>query len=136
MHVVGAYWILVMSKYSHFLKVTCSFFLFTRSAGTHGSAITLKSNYFKFTDMTDWCVYQYRVDFAPEEDRTFVRKGLVKLHRKTIGAYIFDGTVLYTSNRLPEVSDADDFVFTFSIICNKSNRFILENGVPVNPTIG
>lgn len=52
---------------------------------------------------TDWCLYQYRVDFAPNEDRTVVRKGLLRLHKAALGAYIFDGTVLYTSNRLPEV---------------------------------
>lgn len=53
---------------------------------------------------TDWALYQYHVDFAPEEDRTVVRKGLLKLHQKSIGAYIFDGTLMYTSHRLTDVS--------------------------------
>lgn len=65
----------------------------------------LKSNYFKLLKATDWAINQYHVDFAPEEDRTAVRKGLLKLHAKNIGAYIFDGTVLYTTRRLPEVGD-------------------------------
>lgn len=64
----------------------------------------LQANYFQLITTPDWCIYQYRVDFAPEEDRTSVRKGLLRLHREKIGAYIFDGTVLYSSNRLPEVS--------------------------------
>lgn len=49
----------------------------------------------------DWNVFQYRVDFAPEEDRTFQRKRLVREATKDILAgYLFDGTVLYTPNRL------------------------------------
>ncbi|KAG7210785.1 hypothetical protein KM043_012278 [Ampulex compressa] len=70
--------------------------------GMAGSGVLLQSNYFKLLSMPDWCLYQYRVDFAPEEDRTAVRKGLLRLHKETLGAYIFDGTVLYTSNRLKE----------------------------------
>lgn len=63
----------------------------------------LQANYFKLLTSTDWCLYQYRVDFAPEEDRTIVRKGLLRLHRKTLGAYVFDGTVLYSSRHIPDV---------------------------------
>lgn len=53
---------------------------------------------------TDWALFQYHVDFSPEEDRTVVRKGLLKLHQKSLGAYIFDGTLMYTSRRLSDVS--------------------------------
>lgn len=70
--------------------------------GTSGQAIIVKANYFTLLKATDWAIHQYRVDFAPEEDRTAVRKGLLKLHHKAIGAYIFDGTVMYTSRRLPD----------------------------------
>lgn len=91
-------------------KLPVRSFLFTQSAGHTGSTIDIKANYFKLKSHTDWCVYQYRVDFAPEEDRTFIRKALLKLHREKIGAYIFDGTVLYTSNGLGDVSGAGDFV--------------------------
>ncbi|XP_033215662.1 piwi-like protein Siwi [Belonocnema kinseyi] len=69
--------------------------------GTYGTKIELQSNYFQMITK-NWCLYQYRVDFSPEEDRTFVRKGLLRIHHETIGAYIFDGTVLFTSSRLPE----------------------------------
>jgi len=72
--------------------------------GNSGNRIVLQANYFKLLKETDWAIHQYRVDFAPEEDRTAVRKGLLKLHRRSIGAYIFDGTVMYTSHRLPDVS--------------------------------
>lgn len=76
-------------------------------AGTSGRAVKLTSNYFKLETHTDWCLYQYRVDFAPAEDLTIVRKGLLKNHKEVLGGYIFDGTVLYTSHRLhPEVCDS------------------------------
>ncbi|KMQ97723.1 protein piwi [Lasius niger] len=70
--------------------------------GSSGTKIMLQANYFKLLKATDWAIHQYRVDFAPEEDRTAVRKGLLRLHQKSIGAYIFDGTVMYTSHRLPD----------------------------------
>ncbi|XP_076644828.1 aubergine isoform X1 [Halictus rubicundus] len=70
--------------------------------GTTGQPVNLQANYFKLLATTDWCLYQYRVDFAPEEDRTIVRKGLLRLHKESVGAYVFDGTVLYTSRRLPD----------------------------------
>ncbi|XP_025996030.2 piwi-like protein Siwi isoform X2 [Solenopsis invicta] len=75
--------------------------------GVSGDPKTLKVNYFKLLKATDWALYQYHVDFSPEEDRTVVRKGLLKLHQRSIGAYIFDGTVMYTSHRL-----SDRMVFT------------------------
>lgn len=71
--------------------------------GTTGTNVMLQANYFKLLATTDWCLYQYRVDFAPDEDRTAVRKGLLKLHREALGAYVFDGTVMYSSRRLPDV---------------------------------
>lgn len=70
--------------------------------GTTGTPVMLQANYFKLLTTTDWCLYQYRVDFAPEEDRTVVRKGMLRQHKESIGAYVFDGTVMYTSRRLPD----------------------------------
>ncbi|EFN83189.1 Protein piwi [Harpegnathos saltator] len=74
--------------------------------GTSGRRIILSSNYFKLHTeefASTWCLYKYRVDFEPEEDRTVVRKGMLKLHKERIGSYIFDGTVLYTTARLPDI---------------------------------
>ncbi|XP_003708345.1 aubergine isoform X2 [Megachile rotundata] len=73
--------------------------------GTSGPIIQLQSNYFKLLTTTNWCLYQYRVDFAPDEDRTVVRKGLLKLHKQKLGAYVFDGTVLYSSRRADDVEE-------------------------------
>lgn len=70
--------------------------------GTSGRSATLLTNHFKVPTVPDWCLYKYRVDFEPEETRTFIRKGLLRLHKEKVGAYIFDGTILYTSCRLPD----------------------------------
>jgi len=48
-------------------------------------------------------LYQYRVDIAPDEDRTQIRKALLREHREALGFYLFDGTVLFTPNRYPQV---------------------------------
>ncbi|XP_029174290.1 piwi-like protein Siwi [Nylanderia fulva] len=71
-------------------------------SGTSGRPIMLQSNHFKVPTVPNWSLYKYRVDFEPEESRTFIRKGLLKLHKERVGAYIFDGTVLYTSCRIPD----------------------------------
>ncbi|KAF2879557.1 hypothetical protein ILUMI_26606 [Ignelater luminosus] len=70
--------------------------------GTFGTPVRLSANYFKLLQQTNWCLYQYRVDVAPEEDRTIVKKALFRRAAagNNIAGYIFDGTVLYTSNRL------------------------------------
>ncbi|KAK2583778.1 hypothetical protein KPH14_009684 [Odynerus spinipes] len=89
--------------------------------GTTGQQVRLQANYFKLPSTTNWTLYQYRVDFAPEEDRTLVRKGLLRLHKEKLGAYIFDGTVLYTSHRLPDqlqllsTRSSDDAKITINI---------------------
>ncbi|XP_070167826.1 piwi-like protein Siwi [Polyergus mexicanus] len=70
--------------------------------GTSGKHIVLQTNHFKVPTVPDWCLYKYRVDFEPEETRTYIRKGLLRLHKEKVGAYIFDGTTLYTSCRLPD----------------------------------
>ncbi|XP_072749507.1 piwi-like protein Siwi [Anoplolepis gracilipes] len=70
--------------------------------GTSGTHVTLQTNHFRVPTVPNWCLYKYRVDFEPEETRTFIRKGLLKLHKEKVGAYIFDGTVLYTSRRLAD----------------------------------
>jgi len=75
--------------------------------------VTLQSNYFRLETHTDWCLYQYRVDFAPEEERTIVRKALLRNHRATLGGYIFDGTMLYSSVRFPQdVSKCHNYVIS------------------------
>jgi aubergine-like protein len=47
---------------------------------------------------------QYRVDFTPEIDHPGVKKALIRVHEQMIGKYIFDGTLLYNTTRLPQVT--------------------------------
>ena len=53
---------------------------------------------------TDWRLRQYRVDFKPDEDRTFIRKMLVRDVQNQLPKYMFDGTLLYTTTRLTSSS--------------------------------
>ncbi|KAB0805015.1 hypothetical protein PPYR_01985 [Photinus pyralis] len=69
--------------------------------GTHGNPVKLCANYFKLLQKPDWSLYQYRVDFSPEEDRTNVKKGQFRrATREVLTGYIFDGTVMFTPTRL------------------------------------
>jgi len=53
----------------------------------------------------NWCLYQYRVDFSPEEDRISTKRGLLGQHRERLGGYLFDGTMLFSGSRFdPAVS--------------------------------
>ncbi|XP_011881822.1 PREDICTED: protein aubergine isoform X2 [Vollenhovia emeryi] len=70
--------------------------------GTSGRSMWLQSNHFKLPQVPDWHLYKYRVDFDPDEERTHVRKGMLRLHKEKVGAYIFDGTLLYSACRLPD----------------------------------
>ncbi|KAK7794255.1 hypothetical protein R5R35_014662 [Gryllus longicercus] len=74
----------------------------TSKQGASGARIKLSANYFRLETHTDWRLYQYRVDFDPETDQTVVKKGLLRVHRESLGGYIFDGTVLFTSRLLSE----------------------------------
>jgi len=50
-------------------------------------------------------LYQYRVDFNPEEDRISTKRGLLAQHRDRLGGYLFDGTMLFSGSRFdPPVS--------------------------------
>ena len=68
--------------------------------GGNGEKVRLRANFFPVTTNQDWALENYRVDFEPEEDRTFIKKQLVRAHREVLGAYIFDGSNLYTSTPL------------------------------------
>lgn len=71
----------------------------------------LKANYFPITSYATWCLYQYRVNFDPEEDRTSTKKGLLSQHRERLGGYLFDGSMLFTGTRLiPDVSQYIKYV--------------------------
>lgn len=68
--------------------------------GTKGTMLKLVANYFPLKKVPDWSLRLYRVDIAPDEDRTSERKFLLKAHKDKLGGYLFDGTVLYTTRSL------------------------------------
>ncbi|XP_046962281.1 piwi-like protein Siwi [Vanessa cardui] len=72
----------------------------TSKKGSTGTPLDLSANYFTVETTPNWSLYQYHVDFSPEEDNTGIRKALLRVHAKTLGGYIFDGSALYTVSRL------------------------------------
>ncbi|XP_050528664.1 piwi-like protein Siwi [Daktulosphaira vitifoliae] len=76
--------------------------------GSSGTEVKLLANYFPITSYTTWCLYQYRVDFDPQEDRLSTKKGLLAQHKDRFGGYLFDGSMLFTSVKL----DPDTFDLT------------------------
>ncbi|XP_041985328.1 piwi-like protein Siwi [Aricia agestis] len=72
----------------------------TSKKGTTGKPVDLRANYFTVQSTPGWQLHQYHVDFSPEEDNTAIRKGLLRVHKNTLGGYLFDGAVLYTVNKL------------------------------------
>lgn len=69
--------------------------------GTAGTPVRLSANYFKLITHTDWCLYQYRVDFAPEEDRTRIKKMLyAQATKELLTGYVFDGSMMFSSQRI------------------------------------
>ncbi|ODN00102.1 Protein piwi [Orchesella cincta] len=64
--------------------------------GTSGVEVALVANFFKLVKLTDFGLFQYHLDFKPDEERTSIKKALVKRHEKVLGAFIFDGQSLFS----------------------------------------
>ncbi|XP_029341324.1 piwi-like protein Siwi [Acyrthosiphon pisum] len=70
------------------------------SLKTGGQEIQLITNHFQIsTTNPDWSLYQYQVDFNPVQDRINNQTGLLSAHEDLLGAYIFDGTLLFSSKK-------------------------------------
>ena len=119
--------------------------------GTGGSPLDVRSNYFQLVNKPDMHLLQYRVDFTPEVDHPGVKRALIRVHLQTLGKYIFDGTLLYNTIRLPQplellsrrTSDGSDVRITLnftneiqagdpvyvsvSSILHKIREFLLKN---------
>ena len=61
------------------------------------------SNYFRVEVGRRWHLFSYHVTFVPELENPAAARGLLRDHAAAFGRYIFDGTRLFTTNRLPEV---------------------------------
>ncbi|XP_043469025.1 piwi-like protein Siwi isoform X2 [Leptopilina heterotoma] len=76
----------------------------------YGALVQLETNYFQFNTKTNWSLHQYRVDFSPEEDRTFVKRRLFNRIPNTMFVpNIFDGSVLTT---IHEIKESMEFAVT------------------------
>lgn len=64
-----------------------------------GQPILLTANYFPITSYTNWCLYQYKVKFNPEENNISVKRGLLANHKNVLGPYIFDGDLMFSSTK-------------------------------------
>jgi hypothetical protein len=71
------------------------------------------------------------VDFAPDEEQTIVRKALLRNHRATLGGYIFDGTLLFSSVRFPQ--DVSKFHNYFICIISSEIIALLFYKLPLFP---
>jgi hypothetical protein len=60
--------------------------------GSSGQPINLLANYYSFTKKQERILLQYRVDLNIDEDRTFVRKAIVRRIKNLLPRYLFDGT--------------------------------------------
>ena len=68
--------------------------------GTSGQEIQLTANYFELEQRPDTKLFQYRVDFSLEEDRTFMKKALLRQHKDELPQYMFDGSIMLSFERL------------------------------------
>lgn len=80
----------------------------TNKRGSTGRRVNLAANYFRLVKAPKWNILQYRVDFSPDIELLHVRRALIREHREKIGGYIFDGTVLFVTRKLP--NDVMEFV--------------------------
>ncbi|KAJ3612198.1 hypothetical protein NHX12_020474 [Muraenolepis orangiensis] len=64
-------------------------------AGTSGSAIQLKANFFSIITRPQWVLYQYHVDYQPPMESRGLRAALLYPHDKVLGsARSFDGALI------------------------------------------
>jgi aubergine-like protein len=103
--------------------------------GKSGETINLITNYFTVQINKDpsggtWRLYQYRVDYEPEEDNKRLRKGLIKSVRNIIGPNVFDGQLMYISKPLKEEA------MELTVTSSRGNEFKLKIRLvkELNPT--
>jgi len=83
--------------------------------GKKGTVIPIKANYYEVKTAPTWALYEYRVDFTPMLDHTYIRKKLFKAVAKDSEkpmdfGYLFDGNKLYTPEVFGEGLDPNDGV--------------------------
>jgi len=102
--------------------------------GTKGTPIPLFGNYFGFQMRGDRLLLQYRVDINIDEDRTFARKSIVKRIKDKIPAYLFDGTIMHTMERIFPEADGKSKEFDSQTDDGQFCKVILKMVGEVQPT--
>jgi aubergine-like protein len=65
------------------------------------------TNYFRLTRGPQWKLHEYHVFCEPTVDKVPVKKAMLRKNQESLGAYIFDGTKMYTAH----VIDDNKLVF-------------------------
>lgn len=68
--------------------------------GKLGTPVILQTNYFKVIRQGDERLYLYRVDFTPPVETRKAQNSIMFTLKPQIGGYLFDGTQLFTRNKL------------------------------------
>ena len=102
--------------------------------GTKGTPIPLFGNYFGFQMRGDRLLLQYRVDINIDEDRTCARKSIVKRIKDKIPAYLFDGTIMHTMERIFPEADGKSKEFDSQTDDGQFCKVILKMVGEVQPT--
>uniref|UniRef100_A0A336LSU2 CSON003002 protein n=1 Tax=Culicoides sonorensis TaxID=179676 RepID=A0A336LSU2_CULSO len=69
--------------------------------GFSGTIAHLTTNYFRLVRKPEWSIFQYRVDFKPDIEALFIRKALLRPFTQHFNGYLFDGTMIFSSTKLP-----------------------------------
>lgn len=71
--------------------------------GSSGTAVQLKTNYFKIMTRPQFAFTQYHVEFEPAIENSRVKSGILSDQKPKIGGFIYDrGSTIYTINPLRE----------------------------------
>lgn len=76
--------------------------------GSSGKTVALITNYFRLLKKPTWQIYQYRVDFSPTIELRGLRNRLIFEQKPIFGGYLFDGTMLFLTVKLP--NDITEFM--------------------------
>ena len=73
---------------------------FLSKQGSSGKLVTLQTNYFRVIRHEDERLFLYRVDIAPPVETRKAQNSIIFTLKPQIGGYLFDGTQLFTRNKL------------------------------------
>lgn len=104
------------------------------TVGTTGVNVPLMANYIKFEAPQGATVYDYRVDFEPEVEATFIRRAMIYDKKDLFGgAYIFDG--MNNIKSITKVGDEED-PSTEVIAQRKSDQEAITIKIKLTGTVG